>query len=111
MPKQQNPTLKKAMLQALEASLGVVTVAAKNASIDRSTHYEWLKTDPEYKQQVDDLSNVAIDFAESSLFKQMKEGNAASIIFYLKTKAKHRGYIERKELTGADGTKLIDWSD
>ena len=53
--KQQNPTLKKAMLKALEQSLGVVTTAAKIAGIDRTTHYEWIKTDEDYRQKVIDL--------------------------------------------------------
>ena len=34
---------KSAMLQALEKSLGVVTVACKSAEIPRSTYYKWLK--------------------------------------------------------------------
>ena len=48
---QQNPTRikKAAMLKALEKSLGVVTNAANEIGIDRCTHYEWLKTDKEYK--------------------------------------------------------------
>ena len=29
------------------------------------------------------------------------------MIFFLKTKAKHRGYIERQEITGKDGDNLF----
>ncbi|MCC6448747.1 MAG: hypothetical protein IT215_08705, partial [Chitinophagaceae bacterium] len=39
--------LKKAMIEALEKSLGVVTTAAKAVGIDRSTHYDWYNNDPE----------------------------------------------------------------
>ena len=35
----QNSTLKKAMVDALEKSLGVVTTACKSVGIDRGTHY------------------------------------------------------------------------
>lgn len=83
------------MLEALEKCLGIVSDAAKVAGIDRTTHYRWLNDDPEYKAAVEELDNVSLDFAESCLFKQMKEGNAASIIFFLKTKGRGRGYIER----------------
>ena len=38
----QNVTLKKAMLEALEKSLGIVTTAAKSVGITRKTHYDWL---------------------------------------------------------------------
>lgn len=41
--------------------------------------------------------DIALDFAESELFKQIKEGNITGVIFFLKTKGKKRGYIERSE--------------
>lgn len=95
-------TIKKVVLESLEKSLGVVTTAVKQAGIARSTFYEWLK-DPEFKKQVDDIQNIALDFAESQLHKQIRDGNTSATIFYLKTKGKNRGYVERQEVTGADG--------
>ncbi len=95
-------TIKKAVLESLEKSLGVVTTAVKQVGIARSTFYEWLK-DPEFKKSVDDIQNIALDFAESQLHKQIRDGNTSATIFYLKTKGKNRGYVERQELTGADG--------
>jgi hypothetical protein len=94
---------KKAMLDALEKSLGVVTSAAKTVGIGRTTHYLWMDTDPEYKAAVEELSDVAIDFAESQLHKQIKEGNSTATIFFLKTKGKKRGYVERQELDVSSG--------
>ena len=90
---------KKAMLDALEKSLGVVTSACKIVGIGRTTHYLWMENYPEYKKAVDDLQNVALDYAESKLHSQIKKENATAIIFYLKTKGKRRGYIERQEIT------------
>ena len=90
---------KKAMLDALEKSLGVVTSACKSVGIGRTTHYLWMENDPVYKKAVDDLQNVALDYAESKLHSQIKKENATAIIFYLKTKGKRRGYIERQEIT------------
>ena len=40
---------KKAMLEALEKSLGVVTAACKAVDIARETHYRWMGEDAEYK--------------------------------------------------------------
>lgn len=99
---------KKVMIEALEKSLGVVTTAAKQAGISRDTHYRWLKEDEEYKQSVEELSDVALDFAESQLFKQIKDGNTAATIFFLKTKGKHRGYIERQEHAHSGNISLFD---
>ena len=94
---------KESILKSLEQSLGVVTMACRQAEIPRSTFYKWLKTDEEFAKQVKDIDNVALDFAESELFKQIQNGIPASTIFYLKTKGKKRGYIERTEITGAEG--------
>lgn len=116
--KPQKLTLKKdAMLQALTTSLGNVTEAAAAVGMSRETHYDWLKNDPEYAAAVASLKNVALDFAESQL-KKLMEGaerqalthdgevvtikdapNTSAVIFYLKTQGKHRGYIERQELS------------
>lgn len=89
--------LKKRMLEALEKSLGVVTNAARVAGIDRGLHYQWCKRDPKYKEAVDNLQDVALDFAESQLYKSIQAGSDAATIFYLKTKGKKRGYIEKRE--------------
>ena len=90
---------KRAMLEALEKSLGVVTSACKSVGIGRTTHYLWMDTDPEYKKAVDDISNVALDYAESKLHNQITKENPTAIIFYLKTKGKKRGYVERQEIS------------
>ncbi len=99
-------TQKKAMLQALEATLGVVTAACIECGIERKTHYRWMKSDPKYAAAVDDIQNIAIDFAESKLHQQIRSNNTTATIFFLKTKGKNRGYIERTELTGPDGKEL-----
>lgn len=93
-----NTTIKKAqILVALETSLGVVTTACRSANVSRTQYYEWLKKDEKFQLKVEDLENVSLDFAESQLHKQIQDGSAAATIFYLKTKGKKRGYIERYE--------------
>jgi hypothetical protein len=62
-----------------------------------------LKDDEVFAKNVKEIENVALDFAESQLHKQISENSTAATIFYLKTKGKKRGYIERQEITGADG--------
>lgn len=89
---------KKAMIEALEASLGIVTTACKKVGISRETHYKWLREDEAYSTAVAELENVALDYAESKLHSQIKKENATAIIFYLKTKGKKRGYVERQEI-------------
>ncbi len=125
---------KNRVLEALEECNGIVTVACKRAGMPRSTFYHYLETDDLFKKMVDELQDVALDFVESKLFEKIngvladtgksnEEGEPViykmppsdtAIIFYLKTKGKKRGYIERNEVTGKDGDALfgkITWND
>lgn len=94
--------LKKGMIEALEKTLGIVSTACKMVGIARWTHYRWMEEDAEYKKQCADIDNMTLDFAESQLHKQIAEGNTSATIFFLKTKGKKRGYIERVELDNGE---------
>ena len=98
---------KESILEALEKSLGVVTVACKSADVPRSTYYKWLNEDEEFAKAVKDIENIALDFGESQLHKQIGDGNTSATIFFLKTKGKKRGYIERSELDLTSGDEPI----
>ncbi len=37
------------------------------------------------------------DYVESKLFELIEEKNPAAVIFYCKTKLRHRGYVEKLE--------------
>jgi predicted DNA-binding transcriptional regulator AlpA len=100
---------KKALLEALESSLGVVTSACKKVGVGRTTFYNYVNSDEEFAKAVQDIENVALDFAESQLHQQIKTGNATSTIFYLKTKGKKRGYVERME--NVNTNKNLDLSN
>jgi hypothetical protein len=103
---------KKALLEALDKSLGVVTTACKIAGVSRRTYYDYYNKDADFKEQADDIGNVVIDFAESKLHKAIEQGNITAIIFYLKTKGKERGYVERVEnYYRNDGTNFPEWLD
>ncbi len=86
-----------AMLQALESSAGNVSKACKAIKISRQTHYDWLDKYDNYKKGVEEITEALIDFGETALLKNMKKGDTTAIIFFLKTKGKNRGYVERVE--------------
>ena len=102
---------KETILQALENSLGVVTVACKQADIPRSTYYKWLKEDEKFAKAVKEIENIALDFAESQLHTQMKDGSTSATIFYLKTKGKKRGYVEKQEFEVTKPISEINFDD
>jgi hypothetical protein len=111
MATQNTQQKKEAMLKALEKTLGIVTDACKQVGIARKTYYLWIAKDKDFKDAVDDIANVALDYAESKLHNLITEENPTAIIFYLKTKGKKRGYIERQEIAhdGSIESKLIEW--
>lgn len=107
-----NDINKKGMIEALEKSLGVVTTACKSVGISRETHYRWTREDEGYKKAVEDIADIALDFAESQLHKQIQNGEVSSTIFYLKTKGKKRGYVERQEIAAdVSVNKKPSWFD
>lgn len=85
-------------LVALEKTLGVITPAAQMIGVKRSTIYRWREMYPEFDQACKDVTEVAVDYVETKLYKLIDGGAEASTIFYLKTKGKHRGYVEKQQL-------------
>lgn len=89
---------KKEMITALEKELGIVTAACKRTGISRKTHYNWLEQDPRYAEKVAEMPERTLDFVENALFKNIKAGVPSAQIFYLKTKGKRRGFVEKQEI-------------
>jgi hypothetical protein len=83
-------------LEALKLSLGNVTGACAKVKVSRQTYYNWMKN-PEFADAVEEVNESNLDYAESKLLSLIRNENPTAIIFYLKTKGKKRGYIERME--------------
>jgi hypothetical protein len=79
-------------LKALKKSLGVVSPACKKSNIDRSTYYEWIEKDPEFKKKVEEINEEAKDFAETANYINIQARKERSVINYLSTKCRDRGY-------------------
>jgi hypothetical protein len=88
----------KRFLKAFESALGNVSKAADEIKINRGTYYLWMNTNELFKQKVEEIENKNIDFAETMLLKNIRDGKESSIFFYLKCKGKDRGYIEKQEI-------------
>ncbi|MFN7927118.1 MAG: hypothetical protein U0Y68_04090 [Blastocatellia bacterium] len=60
------------------------------------------------KKLLEDTRETMLDNAESQLYTKVLAGDTLALIFFLKTQGKKRGYVERQELTGADGVPLYE---
>ncbi len=105
---QQNriDSLKKEFPIVLRNCLGIVSTACDRLKVSRSWYYEMRKSDLEFRQTCDDVNEVVVDYVEGKLLELIEDKNPAAIIFYAKTKGKHRGYVERIETTGKDGSPI-----
>lgn len=92
-------------LDALKKNLNVVTAACEQTGVGRTTFYEWMKTDAEFKKKVEEVDEIQTDFVETQLLKKIKEGSERSILFYMRYKAKKRGYTDSLDITSG-GEKL-----
>jgi len=103
-----NDLKKEAFIKAFQNNYGNITQSVEAAGVSRSIYYQWVKDDPEFVSRLEAIEPKEIkkDFIETALMRKIREGDTAAIIFASKTQLKDRGYIERQELTGADGDKL-----
>jgi hypothetical protein len=95
-------------LENFKLSLGNISISCEASGISRQTYYNWLKQDAEFQQTCKDIEERNLDLAEMKLLNAIREGKTAELLFYLKTKGKKRGYVERQEITGADGQQLFE---
>lgn len=104
--------VKNNLIDAMIQSLGNVSEVCNKLNISRTTFYNYYNNDIEFKEKIDDIKNIALDFVESKLIGKIKEGDIVAILFYLKTQGKKRGYVERQEteLT-IQSPVVIDWSE
>lgn len=104
-PQKINAELKKQQFLALfEDKACNVSQTCKDLNIDRGTYYYWCDQDESFKLKCIEMRESLIDFAESQLMKNIKDGKETSLIFFLKCQAKHRGYIEKPKVEVEDKT-------
>lgn len=88
---------KQAFLKAFADSMGNITIACKSVGISRRAYYDWISKDAKFKEECDIVNESAIDFVENKLLSRINDNDTTAIIFYLKTKGKNRGYVEKVE--------------
>ncbi|MDY4850381.1 MAG: helix-turn-helix domain-containing protein [Paludibacteraceae bacterium] len=102
-----NTPKKNLFLSHYEKHLGNISRACADTGIDRKTFYNWIKCDANFKNRVDELNEKNIDIVEGALMQQIQAGNTTATIFFLKTKGKNRGYVERHDVEFANREPII----
>ena len=96
--------------RAVEAALkkysGNMAAVGRAFDVDRSTVHTFVHKRPRLMKTMNDCQESFKDNAESALQKAIIEGEPWAVCFFLKCKAKERGYVERSEVTGKDGDPI-----
>jgi len=91
------------MLEAVKKNGGAVYLAARELGCAPNTIYNRMERVPSIKQAVEDARGEVVDYAEQKLRLAILNGEPWAIAMALKTIGKNRGYVERQEVTGAEG--------
>jgi len=89
--------------KALILKQGILAHAAEILGVSRAAVAQRIKANPDLKKVADDIAEVLLDSAESTVYVAMREGDARLAMDYLKQKGRARGFGNKTELTGADG--------
>ena len=97
--------------KAIKDSGGMYAVIAKRLGCSWHTAKKKVEENEEALQAYQDEMESIIDLAESKLIENIEDNDNTAIIFYLKTKGKKRGYVERVEHNFKDITVQIGDDD
>lgn len=88
---------------AITEAQGLISVAARRLGVSRGAVYNAMNRHKTVAEAAADARERTTDLAEGKLYQKINDGDMTAIIFYLKTQAKQRGYVERQELSGPGG--------
>jgi len=96
----------------IDEMMGNVSMVARTLNVSRTTLYNYINSHSTVKAKLDEAREKMIDNVESVLYSKALAGEAWAVCFFLKTQAKHRGYVERQELANPpDSTFRVTWDD
>lgn len=75
-----------------------VSATCSAVGISRMHFYRMRKKDDKFAEGLDEIYEAMIDNVESKLLSKINDGDTTALIFFLKTKAKSRGYVEKVEV-------------
>jgi len=93
-----------AIIEALKSVNGMVYLAARKLGCEPKTIYNRAKQVQEVQRAIEDSRGELVDIAEQKLRGAVLDREPWAVALVLKTLGKSRGYVERQEVTGPDGT-------
>lgn len=79
-------------IEAIRGSAGIISTIADRVGCAWHTAKKYIETYPSIQEAYDDECQRVLDMAEAHLLKAIREGDSATIRWYLSHKGRHRGY-------------------
>lgn len=86
------------IIEAINDSGGIILKIAEKLRCDWHTAKKYIDLFESTKLAYSSETESVLDIAESKLIENIQDNDNTAIIFYLKTKGKNRGYIERTQI-------------
>jgi hypothetical protein len=100
------------ILEAVKSVNGMIFLAARSLGCTPQAIYKRMNKTPVIREAVDNARGEVVDIAEQKFRQAITNGEPWAVAMALKTLGKSRGYVERQEVTGADGKPMnIRWVD
>ena len=114
MGKKANGYKAQDFIERIPGSGGIISTIAKRVGCSWHTAKKYCTEYATVAQAYVDECEGITDLAESTVLKAIRDGDVSAAKWYLTTKAKDRGYAERREISGPDGGPVdveLRWPD
>jgi len=100
-------------IAAIPGTGGIITKIAERVGCAWHTAKKYITEYSTVAEVYQDECERVLDVGETRLIEAVDGGEPWAVKFFLSTKGKHRGYVERSEYTGADGGPIVvvNWED
>ncbi len=90
----------------ITSSFGNIMAIAARLDVHRVTVYRYAKKWKSVENAIKEARELRKDLVEDKMLRRIMDGSDVMMIFFAKTQMKDRGYIERQEITGAEGAPV-----
>ena len=103
---------KEILVKAMKKFYCNISSACEASNTSRNSYYQWYKNDALFREAVDDLRSQIDDNIETKAVAKCLngEGDTSMIQFMLKTRMKHRGYVEKTEIEQVGELRIMQES-
>ena len=99
-------------IDAIPGTGGIVSAIARKVGCDWNTAKSWIDKSPTVNRAWLNERETMLDLAESTVFKNIKDGDTQDAKWVLSRLGKSRGYADKQEVEHSGGlTVIMDWGD